>query len=65
MLPIETNTPLKDKDVAILLRMSLAWVRKDRGTNRLLPFYHVNTRVFYDRDAVLKAFANGYGSCAQ
>jgi hypothetical protein len=44
-----------DKTIADLLGMSLPWVRKDRRTKRLLPFFRLGGRVRYDVPTVRKA----------
>ncbi|MBC7620588.1 MAG: hypothetical protein H7293_16660 [Candidatus Saccharibacteria bacterium] len=45
---------LNDKEVAKALGMSLAWVRKDRITKRILPFYRIGGCIRYDVDTVRK-----------
>lgn len=45
---------LNDKEVAKALGMSLAWVRKDRITKRILPFYRIGDCIRYDVDTVRK-----------
>lgn len=44
-----------DKTIAELIGMSLHWVRKDRITKRLLPFFRVGGSVRYDVPTVRKA----------
>ncbi len=43
---------LTDKEVAQAFGMSVAWVRKDRITKRILPFYRIGDSVRYDLDTV-------------
>lgn len=50
-----TRIALTDKEVAVALGMSLAWVRKDRLTNRVLPYYRLGSAVRYDVEVVRKA----------
>ena len=45
-----------DKGIAQELKMSLAWVRKDRATKRLVPFFRIGDCVRYDVETVRKAF---------
>lgn len=52
--PETTRIALTDKEVAVALGMSLAWVRKDRLTKRVLPFYRIGDCVRYDVDVVRK-----------
>lgn len=44
-----------DKTIAELIGMSVPWVRKDRRTKRLLPFFRLGDRVRYDVATVRKA----------
>ncbi len=44
-----------DKTLAKLIGMSLPWVRKDRRTKRLLPFFRLGDRIRYDVPTVRKA----------
>jgi hypothetical protein len=44
-----------DKTIAELIGLSLAWVRKDRRTARLLPFFRLGGRVRYDVPTVRSA----------
>jgi hypothetical protein len=37
-----------DKKIAVLIGMSLGWVRKDRATKRTIPFFRVGDCVRYD-----------------
>ena len=41
-----------DKEIAALIGMSVAWVRKDRATRRILPFLRIGHAVRYDVAAV-------------
>jgi hypothetical protein len=54
----QTEVPLivDDKKLAEIIGMSLPWVRKDRSTNRLLPFFRVGRAIRYDVSTVRKAF---------
>jgi hypothetical protein len=45
-----------DKKIAEILGMSLPWVRKDRATKRLVPFFRVGDCIRYDVPTVRKAF---------
>jgi hypothetical protein len=45
-----------DKQIAEIIHMSLEWVRKDRLTKRLLPFFRVGRAIRYDVPTVRKAF---------
>lgn len=44
-----------DKTIAAALGMSVAWVRKDRTTNRTVPFFRLGTAIRYDVATVRKA----------
>lgn len=44
-----------DKTIAELIGMSLHWVRKDRLTKRLLPFFRLGGAVRYDVPTVRSA----------
>lgn len=44
-----------DKAIAAALGMSVAWVRKDRTTNRTVPFFRLGTSVRYNLATVQKA----------
>ena len=46
---------LDEKQIADLLGMSLAWVRKDRRTNRRIPFFKLGDSVRYDWERVRQA----------
>jgi hypothetical protein len=50
-----TRESLTDQEVAELVNMSVPWVRKDRRTKRILPFYRLGRSIRYDTDTVLKA----------
>jgi hypothetical protein len=41
-----------DKKIAVLIGMSLGWVRKDRATKRTIPFFRIGDSVRYDVDTV-------------
>jgi hypothetical protein len=49
-----TRVALNDREVAAAFGMSLAWVRKDRLTKRILPFYRIGDCVRYDLQTVKK-----------
>jgi hypothetical protein len=53
----QTEVPLivDDKTIAELIGMSLPWVRKDRRTRRILPFFRLGKRIRYDLPTVRKA----------
>ena len=44
-----------DKAIAKITQMSLPWVRKDRSTNRILPFFRMGRAVRYNVPVVLAA----------
>jgi hypothetical protein len=44
-----------EKTIAEIIGMSLPWVRKDRRTKRLLPFFRLGDRIRYDVPTVRKA----------
>jgi hypothetical protein len=46
---------VNDKTLAELIGMSLPWVRKDRRTKRLLPFFRLGGSIRYDVPTVRKA----------
>jgi predicted DNA-binding transcriptional regulator AlpA len=50
-----TTSTLDDIEVAKLIKMSLPWVRKDRATKRILPFFRIGRSIRYDAATVLKA----------
>ncbi len=54
-----TIPPIAASDTVIAksIGMSLAWVRKDRITNRILPFYRIGSAIRYDFDRVREALA--------
>jgi hypothetical protein len=54
--PLEsTRIALTDREVAAAFGMSLGWVRKDRLTKRILPFYRIGDCIRYDLQTVRKA----------
>lgn len=53
---ISQSPIVDDKQIAVVIGMSTAWVRKDRATKRLIPFFRVGDCVRYDVDTVRKAF---------
>ena len=48
---------LTESELAADLALSLSWLRKDRQTKRLLPFFKIGGAVRYNRDRVLQALA--------
>ena len=54
----KTRISLTDKEVAEALGMSLAFVRKDRATNRILPFYRIGAAIRYDIDVIRRQLLN-------
>lgn len=55
--PAQTTAPLciDEREAAKLVGMSLGWVRKDRRTKRLLPFFRVGDRCMYNPARILEA----------
>jgi hypothetical protein len=54
---LSPDTPLVDgQTCAKALGKSLAWLRKDRITKRLVPFVKIGSEAKYDLDAVRRAF---------
>jgi len=49
------QTIVDDKAIAEVIGMSLPWVRKDRRTKRILPFFRLGGRVRYDVPTVRAA----------
>ena len=50
-MPLHDSSPafaVADKEIAKVIGMSLAWVRKDRATKRILPFFRIGESVRYD-----------------
>lgn len=56
MNDISLSLIVDDKKIAEAIGMSVAWVRKDRATKRLIPFFRVGDCVRYDVATVRKAF---------
>lgn len=58
MQTIQTLPPraVDDKQIAELIGMSVHWVRKDRKTKRILPFFRIGDSVRYDVETVRKVF---------
>lgn len=52
-----TRLAVDEKTLSESICMSLAWLRKDRATKRLLPFYRIGTAVRYDMARVREALA--------
>jgi hypothetical protein len=52
-----TTIAVDERACARAISMSVAWLRKDRGGKRLLPFYRVGGRVRYDLSRVRTALA--------
>ena len=48
---------LTESELAADLALSLSWLRKDRRTKRLLPYFKIGGSVRYNRDRVLQALA--------
>lgn len=46
-----------EKALAPAIGMSLAWIRKDRRTNRIIPFFKIGKSVRYDLGRVSEALA--------
>ena len=46
-----------EQTIANTIGMSLAWVRKDRRTKRLLPFIRIGRSIRYSPAAVARALA--------
>ena len=47
---------VNDKQIAAVVGMSVAWVRKDRSTKRLIPFFRIGDCIRYDVSTVRAAF---------
>jgi hypothetical protein len=50
--PHASSFGLTDKQISELMGMSLSWVRKDRITKRLIPFYRLGDAIRYDPETV-------------
>lgn len=48
---------VNEKTLAEAIGMSVPWLRKDRATKRLLPFYRIGASVRYDVARVREALA--------
>lgn len=46
-----------DKAIAKITHMSLPWVRKDRMTKRILPFFRMGRSIRYNVPVVLAALS--------
>lgn len=60
-MSVSTDTEriaLTDKQIAKALNVSVAWVRKDRITKRILPFFKLGDSVRYDLATVRKSYAS-------
>jgi len=59
MKQTEIRQPLAvdEKAIAEAIGMSLPWVRKDRRTKRILPFYRIGKSIRYDLGRVREALA--------
>ena len=54
---VQTHTPcspvaLNEKQAAAQLNISVFWLRKDRRTKRIIPFYRIGDLVRYDLETV-------------
>lgn len=47
-----------EKAAAQALNVSIGWLRKDRRTKRLIPFYRLGACVRYSPDSIRKALAD-------
>jgi hypothetical protein len=54
-LDSSTAFAVADKEIAAMIGMSLAWVRKDRATKCILPFFYIGDCVRYDVATVRKS----------
>lgn len=45
-------------ECAQAIGMSVPWLRKDRQSKRIIPFYRIGTSVRYNLDRVAEALAN-------
>ena len=55
--PAVPTLAVDEKSLSEAIGMSLAWVRKDRRTNRILPFYRLGKSIRYDLNRVRAALA--------
>ena len=55
--PSPSTVVLDEHQLAATLGMSVHWVRKDRRTKRLLPFYKIGDCVRYNSQRVFEALA--------
>lgn len=46
---------IDERQCAAAIGMSVAWLRKDRRTKRLIPYYRIGDRVLYDMGRVREA----------
>jgi hypothetical protein len=44
-----------ENDCAQAIGMSVPWLRKDRRTKRLIPYYRIGNRILYDLSRVKEA----------
>ncbi len=51
----KTKIALTDKQLAEAINMSLSFVRKDRITKRIIPFFRLGDSIRYDVQTVRKA----------
>ena len=57
--PIEvTPIAVDDHVIAKAIGMSVHFIRKDRSTKRIIPFYRVGDRCLYNLDRVREALAS-------
>lgn len=45
-----------DEEIAKIIKMSVHWVRKDRITDRVLPFFRLGRAIRYNVPVVIAAF---------
>lgn len=48
---------VNEAEAAAAIGMSVAWLRKDRRTHRLIPYYRLGGRILYNLDRVRDAMA--------
>lgn len=46
-----------EHDAAKIIGISVFWLRKDRRTKRLIPFYRIGDRILYNPSRILEALA--------
>jgi hypothetical protein len=55
--PSAARIGLTDVEIAEAIGASVNWVRKDRRTKRLLPFYRIGGLIRYNHQRVLESLA--------